>query len=108
MTIQQALNNIKNAIYGRDVRSSIHDGIKISYDERLPGGLNTVANLNDFNSGIALFTSNPVNAPFASSFLLIAGGNIADSFQIAYDANNNNPPYFRKKQSGTWGNWERL
>lgn len=108
MTIQQALANIKNAVYGRDVRSSIHDGIELCYNERLPGGLNPVTNLNDFNSGVALFTSNPANAPFTSSFLLIAGGNVADSFQIAYDTNNNNPPYSRKKQSGTWGNWERL
>ena len=27
MTIQEALNNIKNAVFGRDVRQSIHDGI---------------------------------------------------------------------------------
>ncbi len=108
MTIQQALANIKNAVYGKDVRSSIHDGIKICYDERLTGGLNTVSNLDDFNSGIALFTSRPTNAPFKSTFLLIAGGDRVRSFQIAYDANNTNPPYFRKKQNSTWGNWERL
>lgn len=109
MTIQQALTNIRNAVYGRDVRSSIHDGIKICYDERLSGGMNTVTNLNEFNTGIALFTTRPSNSPpFNSSFLLIAGGNTANSFQIAYDAKNNNPPYSRRKQNGTWGNWERL
>lgn len=33
MTIQEALNNIKNAVFGRDVRQSIHDGIKGINDE---------------------------------------------------------------------------
>ena len=33
MTIQEALNNIKNAVIGRDVRQSIHDGIKGINDE---------------------------------------------------------------------------
>lgn len=108
MTIQQALNNIKNAIYGREVRSAIHDGIELCYDERLPGGLNPVSNLNDFSSGVALFTRTVANRPFASSILLIAGGNATNSFQIAYDASNNNPPYSRRKQNGTWGTWEKL
>ena len=108
MTIQQALANIKNAIYGRDVRSSIHDGIELCYNERLPGGLNPVTNLNDFTSGVAMFTRTVANRPFTSSLLLIAGGNTVNSFQIAYDVSNNNPPYSRRKQNGSWGNWERL
>ena len=33
MTIQEALNNIKNAVLGRDMRQSIHDGIKGINDE---------------------------------------------------------------------------
>lgn len=32
-SIQNELNNIKNAIYGRDVRDSIHDAIKKCYDD---------------------------------------------------------------------------
>lgn len=31
--IQNELNNIKNAIYGKDVRNSIHDAIKTCYDD---------------------------------------------------------------------------
>lgn len=108
MTIQQALNNIKNAIYGRDVRSSIHDGIELCYNDRLPGGLNPVTNLNDFPSGVALFTRAVQNRPFTSHLMIIAGGNTMNAFQIAYDVSNNNPPYSRRKQNGSWGNWERL
>lgn len=108
MTIQQALNNIKNAIYGRDVRTSIHDGIELCYNERLAGGLNPVTNLNDFTSGIALFTRNVTNRPFSGTFLLIAGGNSTNSYQIAYDSGNTNPPQHRKKQNNSWGNWEEF
>ena len=32
-SIQNELNNIKNAVYGKDVRDSIHDAIKICYDD---------------------------------------------------------------------------
>ena len=31
--IQQLLNNINNAVYGEEVRSSIHDAIKECYDD---------------------------------------------------------------------------
>ena len=31
--IQNELNNIKNAIYGKDVRNSIHNAIKTCYDD---------------------------------------------------------------------------
>lgn len=108
MTIEQILTNIRTAVYGRDVRSSIYDGVEKCYNERLPGGMNPVQDLNNFPSGLALFTTATLNKPFDSSFLLIAGGNSANSFQIAYDMSNNNPPYSRRKQSGTWGSWERL
>ena len=108
MTIQQILNNIKNAVYGRDVRTSIYDGIEKCYNERLTGGLNPVSDLNNFPSGVALFTAVTLNKPFDSSFILIAGGDSNNSFQIAYDMNNNNPPYTRKKTNNTWGSWERL
>lgn len=108
MTIEQALSNIENAVYGRDVRGSIHDGIELCYNERLNGGLNPVRNLDDFPSGIALFTRSVTNRPFSSSFLLIAGGNSTNSFQIAYDASNNNPPKMRRKTGSNWGDWGRL
>lgn len=36
--IQKELNQIKNAIYGRDVRQAIHDGIKKAYDDAAENG----------------------------------------------------------------------
>ena len=33
--IKQALENIANAVYGRDVRQSIYDGIKTIYEESI-------------------------------------------------------------------------
>ena len=68
MTIQQILSNIRNAVYGKDVRSSIHDGIDQCYKDRLPGGMNPVPDLNNFPSGLALFTSTALNKPFDPNF----------------------------------------
>ena len=38
MSIQQYLDKIKNAIYGREVRGAIHDAIKQTYDDAAEGG----------------------------------------------------------------------
>lgn len=38
MSISEELNKIKNAIYGREVRDAIHDGIKKTYDDASQGG----------------------------------------------------------------------
>lgn len=38
MSIQQYLDKIKNAVYGREVRGAIHDAIKQTYDDASEGG----------------------------------------------------------------------
>src|SRR5690625_3251041 len=38
MSIQQYLDKIKNAVYGREVRGAIHDAIKQTYDDASRGG----------------------------------------------------------------------
>lgn len=38
MSIQQYLDKIKNAVYGREVRRAIHDAIKQTYDDAAEGG----------------------------------------------------------------------
>src|SRR5690625_312302 len=38
MSIQQYLDKIKNAVYGREVRGAIHDAIKQTYDDAAEGG----------------------------------------------------------------------
>lgn len=108
MTIQTALRNIRSAIYGRDVRSSIHDAIEICYNERLTGGYNPTNDVNRFYSGVALFSAYTTNRPFNSSFLLIAGGNETRCHQMAYDMNNIQNPMTRSKEGATWSNWTRL
>lgn len=107
MTIQQILANIQNAVYGRDVRSSIHDGIELCYNERLPGGINPVQNVNEFMSGVALFTATAINLPSEAAYLIVAGGNSTNAVQVAYDVANNNPPQFRNRTNGSWGTWYR-
>lgn len=38
MSIQNELNQIKNAVYGREVRQAIHDGIEKAYNDATSGG----------------------------------------------------------------------
>ena len=38
MSIQQYLDKIKNAVYGREVRGAIHDAIKQTYDDSIENG----------------------------------------------------------------------
>lgn len=106
MTIQQILNNIRDAVYGRDMRQAIHDGVEKCYDERLPGGYNPVSDINTYYSGIALFSGTTLNhPPFGSYFLLIAAGNASNCVQIAYDYDNSESPMKRTKSNGSWSNW---
>lgn len=106
MTIQQILDNIRTAVYGRDMRQAIYEGIDKSYSERLPGGYNPVSDINSYYSGIALFSSSTQHRPpFNSSFMLIASGNETSCFQIAYDYENANSPMKRNKSNGTWSEW---
>lgn len=41
--IEEYLNKIKNAVYGRDVRDAIHDGIETCYKEGKAGATDLVA-----------------------------------------------------------------
>ena len=109
MTIQQALNKIRNATYGKDVRDALHDGISLCYNDRVAGGSYTSAtSVNTFYSGIGLFPSNATNRPFDAPFLLIAAGSDTSCCQIAYDQNNGNNPKIRKKENGSWSSWSNL
>jgi len=106
MTIQQILNNIRDAVYGRDMRQAIHDGVEKCYDERLPGGYNPVSDINTYYSGIALFSASTTHhPPFNAPFMLIAAGNATSCIQIAYDYDNAESPMRRSKTNGTWSEW---
>ena len=108
MTIQQALTNIMSAVYGKDVRESIHDGIELCYNERASGGLNPQTDANLFYSGIAYFSSTATNRPFSADFLLIAGGNATSCCQIAFAVANAYAPKIRRRANGTWTEWTAL
>lgn len=107
MTIQQILNNIRDAVYGRDMRQSIHDGVEKCYNERIPGGYNPVTDINSYYSGIALFPATTAHCPpFNAPFMLVAAGNETNCCQIAYDFNNTESPMRRVKTNNSWSNWE--
>lgn len=108
MTIQQALSNIMSAVYGKDVRESIHDGIELCYNERASGGYNPQTDANLFYSGVAYFSSTAANRPFNADFLLIAGGNATTCCQIAFAAANGQTPMTRRRSGGTWTTWTAL
>lgn len=105
MTIQEALNNINSAVYGKDVRQSIHDGIELCYTERTSGGYKPQTDVNNFYSGIALFPSSTSNKPFNADFLLLAGGNSTNCCQVAFAMTNGNVPMTRRKSNGNWTAW---
>lgn len=106
MTIDQILSNIRNAVYGIDMRQAIYEGVDKCYSERLSGGYNPVSDVDTYYSGIALFSSTTQHRPpFSGSFMLIAAGNSSYCCQIAYDYNNENSPMRRKKENGSWSTW---
>lgn len=108
MTITEALTKISTAVYGKDVRNAIHDGIELCYNERTSGGYDPVTDINNFVSGIALFSSTATNRPYAANFMLLAAGNSTNCVQVAIAMNNNYVPMIRRKQSGTWQAWANL
>jgi len=106
MTIQQILNSIRDAVYGKDMRQAIHDGIEKCYDERLPGGYNPATDINTYYTGIALFPASTTHhPPFNAPFMLVAAGNAINCFQIAYDCDNAESPMKRTKANGSWSEW---
>lgn len=108
MTIQQILSNIRTAVYGRELRRSIHDGLEKCYSERLQGGRNPVSDINNFYTGIALFSATTTNRPFNTEFMLIAAGNETNCYQVAYSVGNSQAPLSRRKQNGSWTAWARF
>lgn len=109
MTIDQILSNIRNAVYGRDMRQAIYEGVDKCYSERLPGGYNPVSDINTYYSGIALFSETTQHRPpFNAPFMLVAAGNETNCCQIAYDYDNANSPMRRKKESGSWSDWSSV
>lgn len=83
--IQTYLNNILNAIYGRDVRSSIHDAIELCYDDVTAG--RTVAEAAAANVESAVSTAtNAANA--ASAAAASASQAVEDANTAVTNANN--------------------
>ena len=59
--IEEYLNQIKNAIYGKDVRQAIHDGIEACYEDGKAGAIDLVA-----RREIADLVAPPGEAPSAA------------------------------------------
>ena len=108
MTITQALNAIKTAVYGKDVRNAIYEAISLCYNDRPAGGINATNTLNTFYSGITLITSTLTNAPFSGSYMLLAAGDSTNCCQIAYSMTNTYVPVTRRKSGSTWTSWVNL
>lgn len=105
MTIEQALSNIRSAVYGNEVKQSIIEGLQLCYTERASGGYDPVDDLNQFYSGTSIISENAENRPFDGPFFLIAGGNETICCQLAIDPSGNNSRKLRKKENDVWSAW---
>ncbi len=67
--IQSLLNDILNAVYGRDVRDSIHDAIELCYDDVSTGRTIAEAAADSVDDSVAAATSaaNAANAAATSA-----------------------------------------
>ena len=72
--------------------------------------VNPVSNLNDFRTGIALFTSGSgvTNLPNTNTWFVISGGGTDTITQVAFDFFNKIPPNTRSYANGAWGAWQRM
>lgn len=77
--IQTYLNNILNAVYGRDVRSSIHDAIELCYDDASSG--KTIAETAAGNVNTAI--DNATSAANAANSAATSANSAADSANSA-------------------------
>lgn len=66
---------------------------------------NPVANLNDFYTGIALFSDGVVNMPTSGWFLVISAGTSTIRMQIAWHLNTGKK-YFRNAIDGVMNAWQ--
>lgn len=87
--IQTYLNNIMNAIYGRDVRSSIHDAIELCYDDVSAGKTTAESSASAANSA-ATAANNAATAATdakdAANSAATAANNAASAANSARDA----------------------
>lgn len=89
--IQVYLNNIMNAIYGRDVRSSIHDAIEMCYDDTSSGKTTAEAAANAANSAASGANSArdaAIVATASATSAATAANSAASSANTARDAAN--------------------
>ena len=82
--IQTYLNNILNAVYGRDVRSSIHDAIELCYDDVSSG--KTIAETAAGNVNTAI--DNATSAANAANSAATSANSAADSANSAATSAN--------------------
>lgn len=82
--IQTYLNNILNAVYGRDVRSSIHDAIELCYDDASSG--KTIAETAAGNVNTAI--DNATSAANAANSAATSANSAADSANSAATSAN--------------------
>lgn len=105
MTIEQALSNIRSAVYGNEVKQSIIEGLQLCYTERASSGYDPVDDLNQFYCGSSIISGNAENRPFDGPFFLIAGGNESICCQLAIDPSGTNSNKLRKKENEVWSPW---
>lgn len=69
---------------------------------------NPVADLNDFHTGIGLFSESIANIPESTWWLVISGGDASTQMQIASSFFNDKPVKERYCTGGVWGSWNNI
>lgn len=67
--------------------------------------INPVSDVNNFYSGIGLFSSSTANIPTADWWLIVSGGYDGTVVQTAYNLWNNSAPKTRYCAAGVWSEW---
>lgn len=108
MTLQEALTNIKSAIYGEDVRNAIINGLQLCYSERASGGYEPVEDADEFQNGIAICTSSTEHRPYDAPFLLYSAGIETTRCQVAIDPEGSRTTVVRKQENSVWSDWTAI
>lgn len=69
--------------------------------------IDPVSDLNNFGTGIALFSDSTANLPSSTWYLVIAGGGNGTNVQVAYELYNHCQSYHRYCVGGAWSIWVR-
>ena len=69
---------------------------------------NPVSNLNDFYTGVGIFSAETVNNPSEAWWLVISAGILGTATQTAYTLFNDAPPKTRYCASGNWSSWNDI